>query len=104
MGESHIEPGGWIEHVECDITVRNNDTLKPAPPGSLLADFANVIFECAKKTGNATDITDWMSEEIRAAGFVKLHERDIKMPIGDWPSHPIYKEAGGLAMTHFKGG
>lgn len=87
-----------------DIDFRSNDNVKPAPEDSLLANFGPTLHKCAEKTGNATDITDWMREEIEAAGFTNVHERQLKMPVGDWPAHPIYKEAGRLANMHMKSG
>lgn len=58
----------------------------------------------AAQTGNCMHVTDLMREGIEKAGFINVHERAFKFPIGDWPKHPIYKEAGRLHMKSYKDG
>lgn len=56
------------------------------------------------QTGNCMHVTDLMREGIEKAGFINIHERVFKFLIGDWPKHPIYKEAGRLHMKSYKDG
>ena len=43
-----------------------------------------------------------MRKRIENAGFIDVHERDYKVPIGEWPKHPIHKEAGRYQMMHYE--
>ncbi len=80
-------PGGWIEHVECDIRIRCDDGS--LPEDSYLAGQGQMLERAALKAGNDIRIVDYMKEKIEGAGFVNVHERHFKLPIGDWPKHPV---------------
>lgn len=75
---------------------------KPLPENSMLHTWKPTILAATENGGNAADLMDWMREEIEIAGFVNVHEQSFKLPMGDWPQHPIWKEAGRLGMIHFK--
>lgn len=100
----NLQPGGWIEHFDVDINIRSNDNIKPMPEDSKLAHIGELFYASAKKAGNASDVTDFMKEEIETAGFVNVKEVLYKVPLGDWPKHPIYKEAGRLSLSQYKQG
>ena len=98
----NLVPGGWIEHFDTIIDIRCDDGSLPAD--SLLADWGAKMAACVASTGNPTDVSSLMRPGIEAAGFINIHEKDFKVPIGDWPRHPIYKEVGDLRLTQFKEG
>ena len=56
------------------------------------------------QTGYNAKVLETMRAGIENAGFINVHERDFKMPIGDWPKHPLYKEAGRLCLQGTKDG
>lgn len=74
------------------------------PKDSHLANFHATMEPVVAQTGNCMHVTDLMREGIESAGFINIHERVFKFPIGDWPKHPIYKEAGRLQMKSYKDG
>lgn len=45
-----------------------------------------------------------MRAGIEKAGFINVHERTFKFPLGDWARHPVYKEAGARNVLQFKEG
>lgn len=75
---------------------------KSLPETSILHTWKPTILSATENGGNAADVIDWMREEIEDAGFVNLHDLDFNIPTGDWPQHPVWKEAGRLGMIHFK--
>lgn len=75
---------------------------KPVPENSILHTWKPTILAANQNAGNAADVIDWMRQEIEDAGFVSIQEYNFKLPTGDWPQHPIWKEAGRLGMIHFK--
>ena len=45
-----------------------------------------------------------MKAQIEKAGFVNVQEKLYKCPLGSWPKHKIYKDAGRVNMEHWKTG
>lgn len=45
-----------------------------------------------------------MTETIRKAGFVDIHEKNYKWPLGPWPRDQKYKEAGTVNFQHWMSG
>lgn len=88
--------------MEVDIKVRcDDDTM---PPDSALANIAQEFMSAAEDTDNDADTADTMRGLIEGAGFINVHEKVTKVPIGPWARHPIYKQAGGVNMLSFKAG
>lgn len=48
---------------------------------------------CAK-IGKRLDIETTLKSQIEAGGFVNIHEKVYKVPVGDWAKSPLLKEAG----------
>ena len=96
----HLAPGGWIERLEVDITVRCDDGTMPLD--SALATIVETFNQAAAETENSVNTADTMRSFIEGAGFINVHEKVTKTPIGPWAKHPIYKQAGGIYMISFK--
>ena len=45
-----------------------------------------------------------MTDKIRKAGFVDIHEKKYKWPIGPWPKDKQLKEAGMVNYSHWMSG
>lgn len=60
--------------------------------------------ECAKEAGRELNAIDTMAENIRKAGFVDIHEKEHKWPIGPWPRDKKLKEAGVVNFQHWMSG
>ena len=72
------------------------------PIDSAVATLPQRFFQAAKETENSVDTADTMRSFIEGAGFINVHEKVTKTPIGPWAKHPIYKQAGGIYMISFK--
>lgn len=59
---------------------------------------------CGEAAGTTGKVTDMMRDLAEKAGFINIHERDYKFPIGTWPKHPVYKEAGEMFEQSFREG
>ncbi|KAL5353101.1 hypothetical protein ACLOAV_001131 [Pseudogymnoascus australis] len=98
----NLQPGGWIEQVELDVRVMSDDgSLKP---DSLLAGWGKTFLDCAAHAGRPLDTQLTMRDSIAAAGFTEIREKLYKCPIGEWPKHPVYKDAGRVNAVHWKSG
>ena len=98
----HIAPGGWIERLEVDVIVRCDDDTMPSD--SLLAKIGQQFIDTAEQTDISSNTAYTMRGMIEKAGFINVHEKRTKIPIGPWARHPIYKSAGGANMMSFKVG
>lgn len=63
-----------------------------------------MILACGKAAGRACDTIDTMPDTIRKAGFIEVHEKKYKWPIGAWPRDQRYKEAGTVNFQHWMDG
>lgn len=45
-----------------------------------------------------------MQSRIEAAGFTNIQVQNYKFPVGTWPKHPIYKDAGRVNKVRVQSG
>lgn len=98
----NLAPGGWIEHVDSYSAIHCDD--ETMPKDSLTAKFASDMEPIVAQTGNTMRVMELMRPGIEKAGFTKICERDFKFPLGNWPKHPVYKEAGALYKRLYNDG
>ena len=67
----------------------------------LLKEWGPMFLRCAEQTGKKLDTEEKMKGRIEAAGFVNVHERMYKVPVGDWAKNPMLKEAGRFQKMQF---
>lgn len=98
----NLEPGGWFEQFEGGCEVLSDD--RSLPEDSILASWGPNIIGAAALSGRPVDTIDTMRKEIEKAGFIDLHEKVYRWPIGPWPKDPVLKEAGRLNWHMWKTG
>ena len=90
---SCLKPGGWVENQEFDCQMLSDD--KTIPEKSYAQDWVRLWNEGAAKAGaTGRCYPGQMEAEMRDAGFVNVHRKTYKMPIGPWPKDALLKEAG----------
>lgn len=65
-----------------------------APEGSTAATWGKTTFGCAKRSGRPIDTLNTMCASIEEAGFVHVHEKGFRLPIGPWAKGDDPKETG----------
>ncbi|KAJ5088736.1 hypothetical protein N7456_012352 [Penicillium angulare] len=98
----NLEPGGWFEQLEGGCTVHCDDGS--LPKDSILGQWGKNICAAANNAGKPLETLDTMGQEIEKAGFVDLHEKVYKWPIGPWPRDPVLKESGRLSYHMWRTG
>ncbi|KAJ5780796.1 hypothetical protein N7457_005956 [Penicillium paradoxum] len=94
-----LTPGGWIEQMELDVRVYSDDnTLKK---DSNLAAWGDNFIACSERAGRSLLTQETMRGAIEKAGFVDVHEKLYKVPLGPWPKDNVLKEAGQLQFFHW---
>jgi hypothetical protein len=100
--DRNLAPGGWIEQIEFDVRVKSDDGSLPAD--SVLAGWGDNFIGCGERAGRSLTTQETMRASIEAAGFVDVHERLYKVPMGPWAKDRLLKEVGLLNLQHWKSG
>ncbi|KAJ5912936.1 hypothetical protein N7504_001819 [Penicillium tannophilum] len=98
----NLTPGGWIEQFEGACHIMSDDGS--LPEDSILASWGDNLIAASNKSGRPMGTLDTMREQIEKAGFIDVHEKVYKWPIGGWAKDPVLKEAGRLNSTMWKSG
>ncbi|KAJ5471467.1 hypothetical protein N7530_008824 [Penicillium desertorum] len=98
----NIRPGGWIEQLEVSPIIETDDGSLPTE--NILNDWGPNMLGCGERAGRDCDTFDTMARRIRNAGFVDVHEKNYKWPIGPWPRDQKLKEAGIVNFQHWING
>lgn len=96
------KPGGWVELSEFGAELFSDDgTVKPDSP-------LNVAVQLTKKAMAAIDrpfpVAGTLKKRLEDAGFVDVHERIYRQPIGPWPKDPVLKHTGAMALVMLETG
>ena len=75
-----------------------------APDDAPIFTGQKLIEAAAAASGNPTTVYDEMRARIEKSGFINVQEKVMKMPYGDWPKHPVYKDAGRCNKIHYLAG
>lgn len=73
-------------------------------PDSLIANWGQTFLGCADRAGRSLATNMTMKHKIEQAGFVNVHDQLFKCPIGAWPKHKTFKEAGRINFHHWSSG
>lgn len=76
----------------------------PLPDGSLLASWGPNFLSCGERAGRPLNTQLTMKAAMEKAGFINASKKLYKCPIGGWPKHPVYKDAGKVSCEHWKSG
>ncbi|KAI9253811.1 S-adenosyl-L-methionine-dependent methyltransferase [Phascolomyces articulosus] len=83
-----LKPGGWVEIYEQDMGVHS-----PGPYMHIADDLYGNMY---KGVGIPRTISDELSFMMNKIGYIKIDERAIELPVGEWSSVPALKETGYL--------
>lgn len=98
----NMVPGGWIESLESDINVKSDDGS--LDPNSQLAAWGGLLTGCAKVSGRSLLSPAERRAMLEKAGFINIQEKEYKLPLGGWPKHPTYKDAGHVNLQQWRSG
>ncbi|KAJ5330500.1 hypothetical protein N7476_000283 [Penicillium atrosanguineum] len=98
----NLEYGGWFEQIEMNICCECDDGSIPAD--NILYTWGPRFFATGEKLGKSLEVTKTMRSSIEKAGFIEVHEKETKWPIGAWPKDKSLKEAGMVNIQHWLAG
>ena len=88
--------------MEYNIDYQSDDGS--LPKDAKIANLVKMFQPLALESGNPLDIEATMKESIERAGFMNVQEKVLKVPLGPWPKHPVYRDAGACNRMHFLAG
>ncbi|KAF3114980.1 hypothetical protein TWF706_012012 [Orbilia oligospora] len=94
-----VKPGGYIELLEPDSTLRSDDGS--FPEDSALAEWGRLFTGGARGIGAPLDDTPKFSDYLRDAGFTDISREIFKLPNSPWAKDAHMKEVGGYQMAAF---
>lgn len=95
----NLLPGGWVEQMEIHPNIYCDD--ESIPEGNVLYDIGPRCDAAANKSGKRMDLVKTMRTSIEKAGFIDVHEKALKWPIGPWPRERTKKELGSINLHHW---
>lgn len=98
----NLAPGGWIEQIEVDAVFSCDDGS--VSEDNVIYEWAQYIIQAGANSGKRLDTMLTMREKIEAAGFVNVHQKDRKAPVGPWAKGSLYKDVGRLQLESLKAG
>ncbi|KAJ5272492.1 hypothetical protein N7478_007617 [Penicillium angulare] len=98
----HLEPGGWIEQVEVSAFLESDDGS--IPEDSIIRSWGPRMTMSAERSGRSFGIMRTMRASMEEAGFVDVHVKNYKLPIGPWPKDKQLKEIGSINYYHWVDG
>jgi ubiquinone/menaquinone biosynthesis C-methylase UbiE len=91
----HIRPGGYIEHLDFEMSAYCLDSEDAnAPRTDAYKILEDNLREAGKLLNKDFDTTDRMTERLSKAGFTDITEKNYTWPIGSWPQDQRLKEIG----------
>jgi SAM-dependent methyltransferase len=98
----HLEPGGWIEMVDCLFPIDSDDgTLDD---DQAIMKWINALIEASETLGRP--LTDAKDHEQRLidAGYENVHKKVFKWPTNSWPKDKKHKEIGFWTLANIGSG
>ncbi|KAJ5332859.1 uncharacterized protein N7506_006642 [Penicillium brevicompactum] len=99
---NNLRPGGWMEQLEAKPFLECDDGSLPAD--NALRTWGPNLLECGERARRPLDTMERMKERFQNAGFVDIHEKEYKWPIGPWARDQKFKEAGVVNLQHWMSG
>jgi hypothetical protein len=86
------KPGGWIEDLEMSIQFKSDDGT--VGDDHFMKQWSKTFIEASEMIGKSFNVIEQQKERITLAGFIDVHEKRYKLPVGEWSSDPKLKELG----------
>lgn len=83
----HTAPGGWVEFQDWDLQMYSEDGSTKGTP---LEQYYTVVLPAYEKAGVEMRPGPKLEKWFREAGFVDIHAKKYRLPLGTWPKDKYY--------------
>lgn len=104
LGTPSVRPNHVTDPAQVEPSVIHRCDDGTLPPDSELANWGQKFEAFGEIIDRPFNVFNTMRASIEAAGFTNIHEKVYKVPIGDWPKHKLYKDAGRFNEEGFREG
>ena len=80
---SNLRPGGWVEFQDFDLHNYSQDNS--IPPDNKVKEWYDTLLEGCDRIGRTASPGTQLETWARDAGFVNVHHKKFKLPLGPWP-------------------
>lgn len=94
----HTKPGGYIELQEFRVWFHSQDG--ELPEDSNIQIWQRALLDGTVSFGKPINIIEKLAAKVKDAGFVRVQEDVLKIPIGSWPKDEKLKEIGRYMQVH----
>jgi SAM-dependent methyltransferase len=102
QAHNHLEPGGWIEMVDCLFPIESDDgTLND---DQAIMQWINYLIEASTKLGRPLTEAKHHKQRLIDAGFENVQQKVFKWPTNSWPRDKKHKEVGLWTLANIGGG
>jgi len=81
-----VRPGGVIEILECDLFHHN--------AGPIQTEADQYFRDECDRIGRDILLAEHLADDMEKLGFVKIVQKSLDIPVGEWPSDPALKQIG----------
>lgn len=92
------KPGGWVEFQDWDSVAQSEDG---STKGTGFERYCKEVMGAFEKAGYPTRPGSHLAEWFREAGFVDIHVKKYRVPMGPWPKDPHYVCGTGFYFFFF---
>lgn len=95
-----LAPGGWIEHLEFDITPYSHVPEVMGDKDHIFKQWSGILLSAMDRTGMTGRIgmDGNIRKHLEGAGFVDIVEKTYRIPCGQWDHDLKQKEIGALNL------
>ena len=97
----HLTPGGWLELLDICHPFRAEDLTTDGNSSGFLK-WGQTAERCWAMNGLDYRATAKHVERLRELGFVDVHEKELKWPLGVWSHSEQERQIGALTLENFR--
>ncbi|KAK1457127.1 methyltransferase domain-containing protein [Colletotrichum melonis] len=100
---ANLTPGGWVEFQDFNLRYTSDDGSYTEQHKT--SKWAEMFFEACESINREPNPGPKLEDWVRETGdYVNISHQKFKIPIGDWPKDPHYKECGIINMLQILDG
>ncbi|KAG7051695.1 methyltransferase domain-containing protein [Colletotrichum scovillei] len=99
----NVNPGGWVEFQDFNLRYTSDDGSYTEQHQT--SKWSELFFDACKRINREANPGPKLEDWVRETGdYVNITHQKFKIPVGDWPKDPYYKELGMINLMQILDG
>ncbi|KAL0767553.1 hypothetical protein CaCOL14_009792 [Colletotrichum acutatum] len=99
----NVNPGGWVEFQDFNLRYTSDDGSYTEEHQT--SKWSELFFDACKRVNREANPGPQLEDWVRETGdYVNITHQKFKIPVGDWPKDPYYKELGMINLMQILDG